>query len=503
MNTLHAELTDSQQTELQSSPLCNADLAPVPKAKRTWTMWNIAALWVGMAICITTYTLASSLIEQGMSWRQAVLTILLGNLIVLIPMVLNGHPGTAYGIPFPVLIRSSFGTRGSNVPALMRAIVACGWFGIQTWVGGAAIYAGTSVVFGFNPLDKTNLPVLGISPGELFCFLLFWALNIFIIIKGMNCIKWLENLSAPFLIATGIGLLIWAHSAADGWGPILDQPSKFKTFGEFSPVFAAGLTAMVGYWATLSLNIPDFSRFARSQRDQMLGQAMGLPPTMTLYAFIGVAVTSATIVVYQIPIWDPVQLMSRFNHPTLSLAALLTLAVATISTSIAANVVSPANDFANLWPRRISFKTGGIITGVIGILMCPWKLYADPKGYIFTWLIGYSALLGPIAGIMIADYFVFRKRRLNVVDLYKVHGEFTFTRGFSLVGLGAFGLSVVPNLPGFLVAVGAVSREQVPAFFLSLYNYAWFVGFAVAFVVYLLGRKHTAPVAHRANGLNA
>lgn len=487
------ELTEAQQAELNSSPLCNADLAPVPKAKRTWTMWNIAALWVGMAICITTYTLASSLIEQGMNWRQAVFTIFLGNLIVLIPMVLNGHPGTAYGVPFPVLIRSSFGTLGSNVPALMRAIVACGWFGIQTWVGGAAIYAGASLVVGFNPADKVNLPVLDISPGELFCFLLFWSLNIFVIVKGMDCIKWLENLSAPFLIATGIGLLIWAYSAADGWGPILSQPSKFKTFGEFSPVFAAGLTAMVGYWATLSLNIPDFSRFARSQRDQVLGQAMGLPPTMTLYAFVGVAVTSATIVVYGIPIWDPVQLMGRFNNPVLALAALVTLAVATISTNIAANVVSPANDFANLWPRRINFKTGGILTGLIGILMCPWKLYADPKGYIFTWLIGYSALLGPIAGIMIADYFVFRKRRLNVIDLYKAQGVYTFTRGFSLVGLSAFGLSVLPNLPGFLVAVGILSRETVPAIFLSIYNYAWFVGFAVAFGVYLAGRKLACP----------
>lgn len=492
MNSIQPDLTESQLEELQHSKLCNDDLAPVPRARRTWTAWNIAALWIGMAICITTYTLASSLIEQGMNWKQAIFTIFLGNLIVLIPMALNAHPGTAYGVPFPVLVRSSFGTLGSNIPALMRALVACGWFGIQTWVGGAAIYAGAAVIFGFNPLEKKNLPGLGISSGELLCFLLFWALNIFIIIKGMDCIKWLENLSAPFLIATGIGLLIWAHSAADGWGPILSQPSKFKTWAEFSPVFAAGLTAMVGYWATLSLNIPDFSRFARSQRDQVLGQALGLPLTMTFYSFIGVAVTSATIVVYKIPIWDPVQLMGRFNNPALTLLALVTLVVATISTNIAANVVSPANDFSNLWPRRISFKTGGIITGIIGIAMCPWKLYADPKGYIFTWLIGYSALLGPVAGIMIADYFVVRKKRINVAELYKPNGEYTFTGGFSLVALAALGLSILPNLPGFLVAVRALSKENVAPFFLSLYNYAWFVGFALAFVVYLAGRKLTS-----------
>jgi NCS1 family nucleobase:cation symporter-1 len=477
-----------EPNHLDSSPLANPDLAPVPQINRTWTVWNIAALWVGMAICITTYTLASSLIEQGMNWKQAIFTIFLGNLIVLIPMTLNAHPGTAYGIPFPVLLRASFGTLGSNVPALMRAIVACGWFGIQTWVGGAALYAGTAVILGFNPLEKTNLPLLGISAGELLCFLLFWGLNMWIIVRGMDCIKWLENLSAPFLIATGLGLLVWAYFAADGWGPILSQPSKFNSTAEFMPVFAAGLTAMVGYWATLSLNIPDFSRFARSQKDQITGQALGLPLTMTFYSFIGVAVTSATIVVYKIPIWDPVQLMARFNNSFLTVLMLITIAVATISTNIAANVVSPANDFSNLSPRRISFKMGGIITGIIGILMCPWKLYADPKGYIFTWLIGYSALLGPVAGIMIADYFIVRRTRLNVTHLYSLAGEYTYTRGFSLIGLAALFLSILPNLPGFLVTIGLLNKSSVPSLFLSIYNYAWFVGFAVAFCIYVIAR---------------
>ncbi len=488
-----ADLSAAQLDELRGSPLFNADLAPVPRAQRTWTVWSIAALWVGMAICITTYTLASSLIEQGMNWRQAVFTIFLGNVIVLVPMTLNAHPGTAFGVPFPVLLRSSFGTLGANIPALMRALVACGWFGIQTWVGGAAIYAAAAVLLGFDPATKPSLPVLGISGGELLCFLLFWAINLVIILKGMDCIKWLELLSAPFLLLIGVGMLWWAYSAAKGWGPILAQPHKFKTSAEFWPVFAAGLTAMVGYWATLSLNIPDFSRYARSQRDQALGQALGLPLTMTLYAFIGVAVTSATIVVFGKPIWDPVALMAKFNSPFLVILALVTLAVATLSTNIAANVVSPANDFSNLWPRRISFKTGGLITGVVGILMFPWKLYADPNGYIFTWLIGYSALLGPIGGIMIADYFVFRKRRLVVMELYKPAGEYAGTKGFSLIGLGSLAVAVLPNVPGFLVQVKALDRVQVAPLFLAIYNYAWFVGFAVAFILYLALRRLAQP----------
>jgi nucleobase:cation symporter-1, NCS1 family len=454
--------------DLESNALINDDLAPVPAGGRTWSMWHIAALWVGMAICITTYTLASSLIEQGMNSKQAVLTIFLGNVIVLIPMTLNAHPGTAYGIPFPVLIRASFGTLGSNIPALMRGLVACGWFGIQTWIGGAAIYAMAAIIFGFDSPPRTALPVIGISSGEFLCFLIFWAINIFVIVRGMNSIKWLEVFAAPFLILTGLGLLAWAVVAAKGWGPILAAPSKFHSLGEFWPVFTAGLTAMVGYWATLSLNIPDFSRFARSHRDQITGQALGLPLSMTLYAFIGVAVTSATVVVFGQAIWDPVQLMRRFHSPVLAVIALVTLTIATLSTNIAANVVSPANDFSNLAPRLIGFKTGG---------------------YIFTWLIGYSALLGPIGGIMIADYFVFRKRVLAVDDLYHRDGRYRYTGGFSLVALAALLLSVLPNLPGFLVTIRVLPAAAVGPVFISIYHYAWFVGFALAFASYLLGRR--------------
>jgi NCS1 family nucleobase:cation symporter-1 len=278
--------------------LSNSDLAPVPFEKRTWSLWHIAALWVGMAICITTYTLASSLITQGMNWWQALLTILLGNLIVLIPLTLNAFPGTRYGIPFPVLLRASFGPLGSNIPALMRAIVACGWFGIQTWIGGSAIYAIATALLGFDQAASEPLPIIGISAGQFLCFMIFWIINIAVIIKGMDCIKWVETWSAPFLIIVGIALLFWAYSKAKGWGPMLSQPARIPENQTFLHIFAPGLTAMVGYWATLSLNISDFSRYARSQRDQILGQFIGLPWTMTLYSFIGIAVTSATVLIF-------------------------------------------------------------------------------------------------------------------------------------------------------------------------------------------------------------
>jgi nucleobase:cation symporter-1, NCS1 family len=468
--------------------LWNPDLAPVPLEKRTWGTWHIAALWVGMSVCITTYTLASGLIQQGMDWKQATFTIFLGNLIVLVPMTLNAHPGTAYGIPFPVLLRASFGVLGSNIPALMRGIVACGWFGIQTWVGGAAIHATAAVIFGFDPSKAEPLPVLGISASEFACFMIFWALNVYFIVRGMDSIKWLETLSAPFLLAVGLILVWWAWGAADGFGPILDQPSTLSTAAEFWPVFGAGLTAMVGYWATLSLNIPDFSRFARSQRAQAAGQAIGLPTTMTLYSLVGIIVTSATVVIFGSAEWDPVKVIARLGHPWISAAALVTLAIATLSTNIAANVVSPANDFSNLAPRHITFRTGGLITAFVGILMFPWKLYEDPSGYIFTWLIGYSALLGPIAGIMIADYFVFRRTRLETGELYRRRGAYGYTGGFSIVGFGALALAVAPNVPGFLATVGAVPRDLFPEWLLTCYHYAWFIGFAIAFAVYALLR---------------
>jgi len=476
------------------SRLANADLAPVPPEQRTWTLWNFAALWISMAACIPTYMLASSLIGEGMNWSQAILTIFLGNVIVLIPMVLNAHAGTRYGIPFPVYCRAAFGTLGANVPALLRALVACGWFGIQAWIGGNAIFQILAV---FIP-SLAKLPPLGglgISLPQLVCFLFFWSVNMWVIYKGIHTIRLLLSIKAPLLIALGLVLLWWAYDRAGGFGPILSQPSAFAEgqpkAGEFWKFFVPALTGMIGFWATLSLNIPDFSRYARSQRDQVLGQTIGLPPTMALYAFIGVAVTSATTIIYGETIWDPVNVLTRFTNPVVLVVAMIALSIATLATNIAANVVSPANDFAHLAPKYISFRIGGYITGIIGVLLMPWKLVADPEGYIFTWLVGYSALLGPIAGILIADYFVLRRTQLDLEALYRVDGEYRYTGGFSMAGLVALTVAVLPNLPGFLVNVESkwISKDAVPAWLLSSYDYAWFIGFAVAFAVYLILRK--------------
>ena len=479
------------EIDIEQSRLFNADLAPVPRSRRTWGMLSFAALWISMSACIPTYMLASGLIGGGMNWWQAILTIFLGNLIVLIPMILNAHAGTLYGIPFPVYCRASFGTKGANVPAILRALVACGWFGIQTWIGGEAIYKICVTIFNLHPAAVTNW--LGITGGQFLCFLFFWGVNMWVIHRGIETIRWLLNIKAPLLIALGLLLLWWAWRAAGGFGPILSQPSTFDAgqpkAGQFWIYFFPALTGMVGFWATLSLNIPDFSRYAKSQRDQILGQTLGLPLTMALYAFIGVAVTSATTIIYGETIWNPVDVLTHFKNPVVLVVAMLALCVATLATNIAANVVSPANDFAHLAPRKISFRIGGLITGIVGILMMPWKLVADPNGYIFTWLIAYSALLGPIGGILIADYFVCRRCKLNVTALYQADGEYRFTNGFSIVALISLVIGVLPSLPGFLVNINALSAESIPASLAHLYNYAWFIGFAVAFVVDLALRK--------------
>ena len=469
---------------IAASSLINEDLAPIPQNKRTWGTWNYAALWISMSLCIPTYTMASSMINQGMSWWQAVLTIFIGNAIVLVPMLLNGHAGAKYGIPFPVLARASFGTKGANIPAMLRAIVACGWFGIQTWIGGASLY---NLLRAWNPsLSLINTTSLFPQPLPLACFILFWLLNMFIVYKGVESIKKLLVFKAIFLPLAAIALFCWAVVAAKGLGPILNEPSKFADHASFFKFFFPALTAVVGFWATLSLNIPDFTRYAKSQKAQIKGQAIGLAPSMTLFAFVGVVVTSASAIIYGSPEWDPVQLAGKFESKIVVSFAMAGILISTLATNIAANIVSPANDFSNLSPAKINFRMGGYITGIIGVLIFPWKLMADPNGYIFTWLIAYSSLLGPVGGIMIVDYFFIRKQQLKLADLYSHKGLYEYKNGFNDAAVIALLFGILPNVPGFLLQVKLISATAFPEWISNLYNYAWFVGFGVSGVLYYL-----------------
>ena len=485
----------AQKMVPQAHPtLINDDIAPVPPEGRQWSVLNMAALWIGMVVCVPTYMLAGGLVEAGMNWWQAVLTICLGNVIVLAPMILNGHPGTKYGIPFPVLARASFGILGANVAAILRGLVACGWFAIQTWIGGSAIYQLLLALTETAVLGGEALPVLGINLVQLGCFLVFWALQVLIIWRGIDAIKHLETLAAPFLIAMGLALLAWAYVAADGFGPMLQAPSQFveggPKEGQFWAVFFPSLTAMVGFWATLSLNIPDFTRYARSQRDQILGQAIGLPTFMTLFAFISVAVTSATVTLYGEAISDPVVLLGRMGGGLTILLALVVLAIATFSTNIAANLVSPANAIINLAPNRVTFRMGGMITAGLALVLFPWKLMESAGAYLFTWLLGYSALLGSIGGIIIVDYYLIRRRTLDLDALYqRGPGPYWYQRGVNPRALVALVCGVLPNIPGFFAQAGLLEPESVPAVFHTIYTYAWFVSFLVAGLLHFVFEK--------------
>lgn len=472
--------------DVSSSPLWNKDLAPTTIKERTWSTWNIAALWIGMSVVITTYTLAGGFIEAGMTWWQAMITILLGNTIVLIPMVLNAHAGTKYGVSFPVLCRAAFGVKGANVPAILRAIVACGWFGIQTWIGGTALDALFSVMSpGWAHLFG-DASILSVAVHTWLAFFLFWGIQVFIILKGVEGIKHLETWSAPLLLGGGLVLLIWASWRAGGLGHVLSASSALqKQQGNFWHIFPGALTASVGYWATLSLNIPDFTRYARSQKSQMLGQALGLPLTMTAFAFIGVAVTSATLLIYGQAIPNPVDLMARFDSVWIILFATAVIFAAQLTTNMAANVVSPSNDFSNLNPKLISYVTGGLITAVIGVIMMPWKLMGTMGAYIFTWLIGYSGLMGAIAGILICDYWVLRNQRLSLSGLFETNGIYSYSKGINWRAMIALCAAIAPVVPGFIRAATTPGGQVAdPTFFDTMYTYAWFVTFGLGFVIY-------------------
>jgi nucleobase:cation symporter-1, NCS1 family len=456
-------LTDQGEREVEHSPLWNDDLRPTSKAEHNWEGHHFATLWIGMCICIPTYTVASGLIGLGMNWWQAIGTIFLGNIIVMVPILLNAHAGTKFGIPYPVFARLWFGSKGAHIPALARAIVAAGWFGINAWIGGGAIDALITAFYA----DWSKVPMhTGIV------FVLFWALNMVIAYRGPQAIRKLGSFAAPILAVLSAALLIWAFTKAGGLGPMLSAPSKFQTTGDFMKVFWPSLTGAISFWATLALNIPDFCRYAKSQKSQARAQLIAMPTTMAIFSFIGVAVTSATIVIFGTAIWDPVKLLSHF-HPIVVLIGAFGIVLSSLTINVGANVVAPARAIENLWPRKITFGIGALVTGLIAVLMQPWYIMDNFGNYIFGWLGTYGALLGPIDGIAIADYWLVRKKRMHLVELYKTQGRYSYGGGFNKCGVYALIIGVMASLIGLLI----------PGLFF-LWENAWTVGLFVAMLIY-------------------
>ena len=545
--------------DVSSSSLYSEDLAPVPSSQRTWTKWDLAAIWVGMAVCIPTYLLASYMIKTGLNWYEALIIIGVANLIITVPMVLNGHAGVKYGVPFPVIGRSSFGTKGIHIPSVIRGLVACGWFGVNTWLGGMALYSIFIAISG-------NDAAVGLSVGQFVCFGIFWLINMYFIWKGTESIKWLEKYSAPILIIMGLLLIGWGYNNAGGFGIVLDQGKQLETpvaeiyqtensnFIHLNPIkdkegnakasdyqlilngselgwnaitnddisisdlnendtyqvqlknkksissvanvtervgkssfkdkiwkYLIWLTAMLGFWATMSLSIADITRYSSSQKAQVQGQFIGLPGTMMLYSFVGIFVTCAAVINFDDILiandapWDPIALLSKFDSVWVVVIAQIFMIIATLSTNIAANVIAPANAFSNLFPKKISFRGGGFITGIIGILIFPWLLLNEIQGL----LIDVSAILGPVLAILVCDYYIIRKKQIQIADLYKENGIYSYG------GSGVNKAAIISLVIGAFIAIGG---KWIPAMS-SLYAISWFSGFIISFVLYYLLMK--------------
>ncbi len=469
----------------EGSRYANADLHPVPLAERRWTTYNFAALWVGMAVNIPSWTLASGLVALGMDWKQAVLTIALANVIVLLPMLLTGHAGPKYGIPFPVLARASFGVVGANLPALLRGLVACAWFGIQTWIGGQSIYFLAGKIFGAGSWWVTAGERFGYPWTQWLSFLVFFLIEIVVILRGMDAVRRLENWAAPLMLLGALALLWWIADKAGGFGPLLDQPSQLGWGADFWPVFFPALMGMIGFWSTLSLNIPDFTRFGAGQRSQVWGQTLGLPTTMAAFALLSVLVTSGSQAVYGEPIWDPSRLAAKMDSTAGVLFALLVVLMATLSTNIAANLVSPAYDLSNLAPRLINFRTGALLACCIGVVIFPWKLIENPSVYIFTWLGTVGGLLGTVAGILIADYWFLRRTRLELADLYLEGGAYWYAAGWNWRAVTAFVVGGLLAVGGsYSAGSGPFPADGLIPLLQPLADYGWAVGLTSAALVY-------------------
>ena len=470
----HIELEVGE--DIASSPRYNEDIAPTRAAQRTWSRWNVAALWVGMAICVPTYTLGGVLTAYfGLSVSEALWTILIANVVVLVPLTLNAFPGTRYGIPCPVVLRASFGIIGSNVPSLIRALVACGWFGVQTMFGGIAIH------LMFSAISDGWASLGGI--GEVLGFFIFWIANVMVVIRGSESIKHLEALAAPLLLLVAVGLIVWAWPKVD-MHELLATPATRPAGTPFFGYFMTALTAMVGFWATLSLNIPDFSRYARSQRSQVIGQIIGLPLTMFLFAGLGVLLTAASRALIGETIADPINLIGHIDSPFWVVVSMLIIILATISTNTAANIVSPTNVFQNIAPKHIDETKGVLLTGLIGIVLMSWELLkklgwldtdVSVEGMYSNWLIGYSSLLGPIAGIMVVDYFAIKKQSYDLLALYKDNAGYP---AWNRAGFTAFlvpvGLTVV-----------AITTGKLSWF----YTYGWFTGSILGGLIYWIAAR--------------
>ncbi|MCQ6278491.1 NCS1 family nucleobase:cation symporter-1 [Bacillus sp. EB600] len=459
------------------SRLMNEDLKPIPKGQRKWTWFSYMALWMGIVHNIFNYSVAASLIVLGMNIWQALLTIFVANIVLMVPLALNGHAGSKFGISFPIYARLSFGVFGANVPALIRAFVAIGWFGIQSYLGAMALNVLMLKVIPF--WSDLSTVFFGLPINSWISLIAFWILEAVLAIHGMEVIRRFENWAGPVILVLMLGLVYWAYNILHGVGPILHQPSKFHSVGEFLPVFFPAVITVVGSFATMALNIPDFTRFSRSSKDQVIGQILGLPITTFFFSLMSAFITSATVIAYGKAIWDPVELFKHFDNTIVLVIGAACLAAATISVNVAANLVSPIYDLINAFPKKLNYKRSAIISIVLAFLIMPWKLMQSPDS-VHLLLNTAGAFLGPATGIVIADFWIIRKCQVSVDDLYKVEGIYEYKKGFNIYAL-------ITMVVGMILSFGG---NFIPALkFVS--GYGWLIGILVGFFGYYALMKLT------------
>ncbi|WP_252606831.1 NCS1 family nucleobase:cation symporter-1 [Bacillus paralicheniformis] len=477
MKSIHHEKVQTDRT------LSNSDLQPLKPEERTWKAVNFASIWMGCIHNIPTYATVGGLIAIGLSPWQVLGIIAVASIVLYAALALNGHAGAKYGVPFPVLIRSSFGIYGANIPAFLRGFVAIMWFGIQAFAGSIALnILILNMWSGWKDIGG-DWNLFGLHLSGLLSFVFFWGIHLLVLHHGMESIRKFEVWAGPLVYLVFGGMVWWAVDIAGGLGPIYSQPGKFQTFGELIWPFLAGVTGIIGIWATLILNIPDFTRFAASQKEQIRGQFYGLPGTFVLFAFASITVTSGSQAAFGEPIWDVVDILAHFDNPYVIALSVITLCIAAISVNVAANIVSPAYDLANFLPKYIDFKRGSYLTAVLALFTFPWKLMEN-EASVFSFLGTIGGILGPVAGVMLADYFIIRKRTLCLEDLYSASGQYMYYKGYNYRAFAAVALGALMSLIG----------SYIPAM-KPLYDVSWFSGVLIASFAYILLMRIHPPAS--------
>lgn len=480
-------MKDSDLKIQQIDPsLYNDDLAPIPHSKRTWGWFEIFNVWSNDIQSLFGYTLAASLfLTYGLNGWAVMAAIILAGVIVMFLVNLSGKPSVKYGVPFPVLSRASMGVRGANFPALLRGIVGIFWYGVQTYFASTAVTLLITAFFG----GGDGATFLGLTAVAWLSFVIVWVFQIAIFWSGIGFIQRFLNLAGPlvYVVMVALMIIVWTK-AGDQLLPAVS--SIFSSSGDqaVNPVsaFLAIVGTMVAYFAAVVINFGDFTRFVRSEREMKLGNLLGLPLNVAFFSFIALIITAGTIVLFGEPLTNPTEIVERVDSVVLTIVAALTFFAATVGINLVANFIPPAYDLANLFPSRVSFKMGGLITAVIAFFVGALWISVISQIGVPGFVNALGAILAPFYGIIIVDYYLIKRQSLDMEQLFSSNadGAYHYTKGWNIKALIAFGLA----------ALFSISTILVPALS-DLGGYGWLLGAALGGVFYRLLMPGKASLA--------